>query len=167
MENMERKRTIFWDDPKVGARDAALISGLDYLKAIKDGRINPPPIAMLVGYKISEVDIGYAVFELDPDEYHYNPFGTVHGGIISTILDTTMTASVLSTIEKGVSCSTAEIKVNFIRPVTTDTGTLRCEARPIHIGKRLATAEGKLKDKKNNLYAHAVCTCLIFKAGKK
>ena len=167
MKNIERKRTIIWDDPKNSARDATSISGLDYLKAIKDGKINPPPIAMLVGYKISEVDSGYAVFELDPDEYHYNPFATVHGGIISTVLDTTMTASVLSTLRKGVSCSTAEIKVNFIRPVTTNTGTLRCEARPIHIGKRLATAEGQLKDKKDNLYAHAVSTCLIFKTGKE
>ena len=122
---------------------------------------------MLIGYKISEVDHGHAVFELKPNEYHYNPFGTVHGGIISTILDAAMTASILSTLEKGVSCSTAEIKVNFIRPVTTNTGTLRCEARPIHIGKRLATAEGKLKDKKDNLYANAVSTCFIFKTAKE
>lgn len=165
MENIHRKRTIIWEDPKNSARDAASISGLDYLKSIKDGRINPPPIAMLVGYKISEVDNGYAVFELNPEEYHYNPFFTVHGGIISTLLDTTMTASVLSTLQKGISCSTVEIKVNFIRPVTTNTGILRCEARPIHLGKRLATAEGKLKDKNDNLYAHAVSTCLIFKAG--
>ena len=164
---MKRKRTIFWDDPKDSTRDAAKISGLDYLKAIKDGSINPPPIATLIGYKISEVDSGYAVFELDPDECHYNPFATVHGGIISTILDTTMTASVLSSLRKEVSCSTAEIKVNFIRPVTANTGTLRCEARPIHIGKRLATAEEKLKDKKGNLYAHAVSTCLIFKTVKQ
>jgi len=167
VEYMERKRTIFWDDPNVSARDAALISGLDYLKGIKDGRISPPPIAMLVGYKILKVDRGYTVYELDPNEYHYNPFATVHGGIISTLLDTTMTASVLSTLGKGVSCSTAEIKVNFIRPVTVDTGTLRCEAKPIHIGNRLATAEGKLKDKKDNLYAHAVSTCFIFKSVKK
>jgi len=106
MENIERKRTIIWDDPKNNARDATSISGLDYLKAIKDDKINPPPVAMLVGYKISEVDHGYAVFELDPAEYHYNPFATVHGGIISTLLDTTMTASVLSTLQKGISCST-------------------------------------------------------------
>ena len=164
---MERKKTIVWDDPNVSARDAALISGLDYLKAIKDGKISRPPIAMLVGYKILKVDKGYAAYELDPEEYHYNPFQTVHGGIISTLLDTTMTASVLSTLEKGVSCSTAEIKVNFIRPVTVKTGTLRCEAKPIHIGNRLATAEGKLKDKKDNLYAHAVSTCFIFKSVKK
>jgi uncharacterized protein (TIGR00369 family) len=163
MENIERKRTIIWDDPKNSARDATSISGLDYLKAIKDGKINPPPVAMLVGYKISEVDHGYAVFELDPAEYHYNPFATVHGGIISTLLDTTMTASVLSTLQKGISCSTVEIKVNFIRPITAKTEVLRCEARPIHVGKRLATVEGQLRDKYSNLYAHGVSTCSIFK----
>ncbi len=163
MENIERKRTIIWDDPKNSARDTTSISGLDYLKAIKDGKINPPPVAMLVGYKISEVDHGYAVFELDPAEYHYNPFATVHGGIISTLLDTTMTASVLSTLQKGISCSTVEIKVNFIRPITAKTEVLRCEARPIHVGKRLATVGGQLRDKDGNLYAHGVSTCSIFK----
>ncbi|MCD4719556.1 MAG: PaaI family thioesterase [Desulfobacula sp.] len=163
MENIDRKRTIVWEDPKNSARDAASISGLDYLKSIKDGRINPPPVAMLVGYKISEVDNGYAVFELNPEEYHYNPFSTVHGGIITTLLDTTITASVLSTLQKGISCSTVEIKVNFIRSITAKTKILRCEAKPIHIGKRLATAEGRLKDKNGNLYAHGISTCSIFK----
>ncbi|MEE8479665.1 MAG: PaaI family thioesterase [Desulfobacterales bacterium] len=164
MENIDRKRTIIWEDPKNSVRDAASsISGFDYLKSILDGRINPPPVAMLVGYKISEVDNGYAVFELNPEEYHYNPFSTVHGGIISTLLDTTMTASVLSTLQKGISCSTVEIKVNFIRPITAKTEVLRCEARPIHVGKRLATVGGQLRDKNGNLYAHGVSTCSIFK----
>lgn len=162
---MERKRTIFWDNPKAGARDAALITGLDYLKAIKDGSIHPPPIAMLVGYKLSEIDSGYAVFELSPNEYHYNPFATVHGGVLSTLLDTTMTASVLSTLPKGFSCTTVEIKVNFIKPVTAQTKILRCEAKPIHIGKRLATADGRLKDKDGELHAHGTSTCSIFKVG--
>ena len=162
---MERKRTIFWDDPRLSSRDTASISGLDYLKAIKNGKINPPPIAMLVGYKISEVDSGYAVFELNPEEYHYNPFATVHGGILSTLLDTAMTASVLSTLQKGISCSTVEIKVNFIKPVTSKTELLRCEAKPIHIGKRLATVEGRLKDENGELYAYGTSTCSIFKVG--
>lgn len=164
---MERKRTIFWDDPKINKRDAAAsISGLDYLKAIKDGKISPPPIAVLVGYKISKVDDGYAVFELNPAEYHYNPFATVHGGILSILLDTTMTASVLSTLPKDISCTTVEIKVNFIKPVTAKTEVIRCEAKPIHIGKRLATVEGRLKDKNGELFAHATSTCSIFKVGK-
>jgi uncharacterized protein (TIGR00369 family) len=161
---VERKRTIFWDDPEINKRDAvASISGLDYLKAIKDGKISPPPIAMLLGYQISEVDNGHAVFELNPAEYHYNPFATVHGGVLSTLLDTTMTASVLSTLPKSISCSTIEIKVNFIKPVTAKTEILRCEARPIHIGKRLATAEGRVKDKNGKLHAHGISTCSLFK----
>jgi uncharacterized protein (TIGR00369 family) len=165
MENTDRKRTISWKDPQVSSRDAGAISGLDYLNSIKDGRIDPPPVAMLVGYKISEVDNGYAVFELNPEEYHYNPFSTVHGGIITTLLDTTMTASILSTLPKGISCSTVEIKVNFVHPITIKTEILRCEGRPIHIGKRLATVEGRLTDKHGNLYAHGVSTCSLFKTG--
>jgi uncharacterized protein (TIGR00369 family) len=146
-------------------RNAALISGLDYLKAIKDGKISPPPIAMLVGYHISEVHSGYALFELSPAEYHYNPFSTVHGGILSTLLDTAMTASVLTTLQKGVSCATVEIKVNFVKPVSSKTGILRCEAEPIHMGKRLCTVEGRLKDRNGELYAHGTSTCSIFKVG--
>jgi uncharacterized protein (TIGR00369 family) len=139
------------------------MSGLDYLTSIKDGRISPPPAARLIGYTIAEAEKGYVVFELQPGEYHYNPFATVHGGILSTLLDTAMTASVLSTLPHGLSCSTIEIKVNFIKPVTAETGVLRCEARPIHVGKNLATVEGRLKDGNDALLAHGVSTCSILK----
>ena len=72
-----------------------------------------------------------------------------------------MAASVISTLEKGLICSTAEIKINFVRPVTVKSGILRCEARPVHLGRRLTTVEGRLTDRNDNLYAHAVGTCLI------
>jgi uncharacterized protein (TIGR00369 family) len=160
---MQRKKTIVWGDPRANRRDAAVaISGLEYLRAVKEGAISPPPVAMLVGYRIASVDNGYAVFELNPAEYHYNPFSTVHGGILTTLLDTTMTASVLSTLPQGKTCSTVEIKVNFIRPVTAETGLLRCEARPVHLGRRLATVEGFLKDPTGKLIAHGISTCSIF-----
>jgi len=159
---MERKRTFSWDDPGENRRDAAAVSGLDYLKAIQKGHIKPPPAARLIGYRIIDVDNGYTAFELNPGEYHYNPFSTVHGGILSTLLDSAMTASVLSTLAKGFGCATVEIKINFIRPVTEKTGPIRCEATPVHLGKRLATAEGRVKDKQNRLLAHGVSTCSIF-----
>ena len=158
----QRIRTIVWEDPSISTRDAHSISGLDYLRAIKKGEIAPPPIARLLGYNISEIDTGLAVFELEPAEYHYNPFGTVHGGIASTLLDTTMTAAVLSTLPRGAQCSTIEIKVNFILPIVSKTGIVRCKAKTIHVGNRIATAEGKLVDKQEKLYAHAVSTCMIF-----
>lgn len=160
---MERTRTITWQDPGIGARDANSITGLDYLIAIRDGVRQPSPVAVLLGYKLVAVEHGLAVFELQPAEYHYNPFATVHGGIISTLLDSTMTASVMTTLKRGISCSTVEIKVNFIRPITAHTQVLRCESRPIHVGSRLATVNGWLRDQKGNLYAHGVSTCSLFK----
>jgi uncharacterized protein (TIGR00369 family) len=140
----------------------ASASGLEYLTAIKAGRISPPPAAMLLGYRIHTVECGYTVFELDPAEYHYNPFGTVHGGILSTLLDSAMTSAVITTLPRGTTCSTVEIKVNFIRPVTVETGVLRCEARPVHVGQRLATVEGHLKNREGKLVAHGISTCSIF-----
>lgn len=160
---MHRERTISWADPEATKRDAmASIGGLDYLRAIRDGRISPPPAAMLVGYRIHAVETGYAAFELDPDEYHYNPFATVHGGILSTLLDTAMTAAVITTLPQYRTCSTVEIKVNFIRPVTKKSGVLRCEARPVHVGRRLATVEGHLRDRDGRLVTHGISTCSIF-----
>jgi uncharacterized protein (TIGR00369 family) len=158
----QRIRTIVWEDPGISTRDINSISGLEYLRAIKKGEVSPPPIARLLGYNISQIDTGLAVFELEPAEYHYNPFGTVHGGIASTLLDTTMTAAVLSTLPRGTNCSTIEIKVNFILPIVSQTGTVRCKAKVIHVGNRIATAEGKIVDKQEKLYAHAVSTCMIF-----
>lgn len=157
-----RSLTITWEDPKVSARDSSAISGIDYLMGIRDGAISPPPIAKLVGYKIVEVEKGGATFELNPAEYHYNPFSSVHGGITTTLLDTSMAASVLSTLPIGKNCSTVEFKVNFIRPITSKTGKITCRAAVIHSGGRIATSEAKIFDASEKLFAHAVSTIMIF-----
>lgn len=167
MSAIKRERLIQWDDPRNSLRDANAISGLDYLLSIKEGKISPPPIALLVGYKIFKIEKGFTVYSFDPKEYHYNPAASVHGGIISTILDTAMTASVISALEKGVGCLTTEMKVNFIRPITVESGTLYSEGRLVHFGKRLATSEGKLKDNKGNLCAIGIGSCIIFTTTKK
>ncbi len=159
-----RVRTVTWEDPKVSARDATTISGFNYLCSIKEGKIKPPPVAVLLGYRVSEVEMGRAVFELEPAEYHYNPLASVHGGVVTTLLDSAMTAAIISTLPIGIACSTLEMKVNFIRPITSETGLVRCEGKIIHVGSRTGTAEGKLIGHQGKLYAHAVNTCMIFRA---
>jgi uncharacterized protein (TIGR00369 family) len=159
----QRNRTVSWNDPMVGANAARTMSGIDYLRAIEAGEIPPPPIAKLLGFRLQRVDSGHAVFELEPAEYHYNPIGMVHGGVASTVLDSAMGCAVHSTLPAGTGYSTVELKVNFIRPLSTRTGTLRCEASVIHTGGRIATAEGKLVDKDGKLYAQGTTTCIIFR----
>jgi uncharacterized protein (TIGR00369 family) len=151
----------------VGANAARFMSGLDYLRAIETGEIPPPPIAQLLGFSLKRVDSGQAVFELEPAEYHYNPIGMVHGGVASTVLDSAMGCAVHSTLPAGTGYSTVELKVNFIRPLSTETGTLHCEASVIHTGGRISTAEGKIVDKDGKLYAHGTTTCIIFRPSKE
>ena len=158
-----RNLTVTWDDPMVGAEAARKMSGLDFLKAIVAGELPPPPISKLLGFKLKHVETGRAVFELEPAEYHYNPIGMVHGGVAGTVLDSAMGCAIHSTLPLGCGYSTVGLKVNFVRPMSTKTGKVRCEAKTIHTGARIATAEARLFDDKGTLYAHGTTTCMIFR----
>lgn len=166
MSNLQeavRTRTITWEDPVPGARIGRTMSGLDYLKALQEGVIPPPPIAVLIDMSIVEVSEGRVVFAVQPAEYHYNPLGTVHGGLAATLLDSAMGCAVHSTLPAGTGYTTLELKVNYLRPMTRETGPVYCEGKVIHVGGRIATAEGRLTDADGNLYAHGTTTCIILR----
>jgi uncharacterized protein (TIGR00369 family) len=157
-----RTRTVAWEDPLIAAR-APEMSGLGFLRAIARGDLPAPPIALLLGFELVEVQEGCAVFGLTPDEYHYNPIGVVHGGLACTLLDSAMGCAVQSTLPAGTGYTTLEIKANLLRPLTMKTGPLRCEGRVIHVGGRTALAEARLVDAHGTLYAHGTSTCMIFR----
>ena len=157
-----RHRTVHWDDPAPSAAAATRVTGLAFLEGIRDGTLPSPPIARLLGFTLTEVEPGRAVFECEPSESQYNPIGSVHGGVISTLLDAALSCAVHATLPAGTAYTTAELKVNFVRPVVVGSGRLRAEGRIIHGGGRLATADARLTDLSGKLYAHAVGTCLIF-----
>ena len=164
LEQDDRRQTVHWDDPAASVEAAGRLAGLPFLEAIRDGRLPAPPVSRLLGFTLADVESGRAVFECEASEAHYNPTGTVHGGIISTLLDSALSCAVHSTLAAGTGSTTVEIKVNFVRPVVIGTGRLRAEGRVIHAGGRLATAEARLTDAAGKLYAHAVGTCLVFTA---
>jgi uncharacterized protein (TIGR00369 family) len=157
----ERTRTFSWADPHALAGAGRGLSGLEYLRKIAAGELPRPPIAALMDFNLSELSEGSAVFTAEPAEYHYNPIGVVHGGLSATLLDSAMGCAVHSTLPAGASYTTLELKVNFVRPLTAETGRVRCEARVIHVGGRTATAEGKVFDDGGQLYAHGTTTCII------
>jgi uncharacterized protein (TIGR00369 family) len=158
-----RTRTIAWEDPHALAKSAAGLSGMEYLQKIISGEFPPPPIGVLMNFRIAELSEGRAVFVVEPAEYHYNPIGVVHGGVAATLLDSAMGCAVHSTLPAGASYTTLEIKVNFIRAMSSETGLVRCEANAIHTGGRTATAEGRIVDEQGKLYAHGTTTCIIFR----
>jgi uncharacterized protein (TIGR00369 family) len=160
-----RSLTVHWKDPSTLAQAARSMSGIDFLRALCDGRLPPPPIAELLGFKLVEVEPGHVVFEVLPAEQHYNPIGVVHGGLAMTLLDSAMSCSVQTQVPAGSGYTTVETKTNLTRPITSQTGKLRAIGKVIHAGSRIATAEGRLVDAAGKLYAHGTATCIVLREG--
>jgi uncharacterized protein (TIGR00369 family) len=150
-------------DPLALAARGRELSGMEYIEAIFSGELPPPPIATLMGFRGVEAEPGRAVFEMEPGPQHYNPIGSVHGGVALTLLDSAMGCAIHTTLEKGVAYTTLEVKTNFVRPISGETGLIRCEGVVLHAGARVATAEGRLTDPAGKLLAHGTTTCLIIR----
>ncbi len=159
--SQELSRVVTWQDPRPAAQQAQQMSGLEYLSAIVRGDLPPPPIARLMGFDFVSVAAGEATLAVTPAGYHYNPIGSVHGGLAATLLDSAMACAIHSALPAGIAYTTLELSVNYVRAITADSGPLQCKGRVIHLGRRVATAEGQLVDAAGRLYAHGKTTCLV------
>ena len=157
-----RERTVTWGDPKAAAHAGRTMAGLDYLRAMGEGTLPPPPVSALLGMEVAEVEPGRVVMRLWPGEHLYNPLGSVHGGLLATLLDSVMGCAVHSTLPQGRGYTTLEIKVNYVRAVTDAAGMVSAEGRVVHVGRQTAVAEARLTDAAGKLYATANTTCLVF-----
>ncbi len=157
-----RTRTYTWEDPMITAAAARQMSGLAVMQALLRGELPGAPIAKTLNYRLVEVEEGRAVFEGEPDEYHYNPIGVVHGGFAMTLLDSGLGCAVHTTLAAGIAYTTLQVNVNLVRAITRETGKVRCEARALHTGRQMATAEATLYGADGKTYAHGTTTCLVF-----
>jgi uncharacterized protein (TIGR00369 family) len=138
------------------------LAGLEYIRAIARGDLPQAPMALLLGFDLSEVEESRVVFRAEPGERHYNPMNAVHGGLALTMLDSAMGAAVHTTLSPDQLYGTLETKVHMVRAITADTGPIDAEGRVVHRGSRVATAEGSLTaGRTGKLLAHGTSTCLI------
>jgi uncharacterized protein (TIGR00369 family) len=157
----ERTRTYTWDDP-FALRDAlAGRSGLELMQMMAAGDLPLPPIAQTLGFRLVEAERGRAVFECVPAEYHYNPIGIVHAGLAMTLMDSAMGLAFVTTLDEPAGWTTLEVKANFTRAMTVDTGLVRCTGTIVHPGRRVATTEARVEDSQGRLCAHATSTILV------
>jgi uncharacterized protein (TIGR00369 family) len=164
LTDVTRSRSFTWEDPAAMAALARHKPGLEYLREIVAGELPPPPVAELLGFSILEVQAGRAVFAMDPAEWMYNPIGSVHGGIAATLLDSCMGCAVHSALEPGVGYSTTDLQVRYVRPMSDTTGRVLAEGQIVHLGRRTATAEGRLfVEADQSLIAHASTGCAILR----
>ncbi len=141
---------------------ARTMDGMTLFTEMAAGRLPAPPICETLGIRLSEVELGRVVFAYTPVFAHYNPLGSVHGGIAATLLDSVMGCCVHTTLKAGTGYTTVEIKVNYVRAMSDKTGPVKAEGKVINVGSRIATSEGRLVDASGKLLAHGTTTCLLF-----
>ena len=142
-------------------KDLSHLDGLGQLRAVFEGDAPPPPIASTLGFTRFHAERGRTEVTITVEEFHYNPSGTVHGGIIAAILDTAAGTAVHSLLEVGESFTSLDLTIKFLRPLTLASGEIRALGEVIHRGRRTALGKGQLYDSSGKLAAHALSTCMI------
>lgn len=163
MSEPNRTRTITWQDPVASAKKSFEMNGLEFLMAVARGELPRPPIGILMDFSIESIEKGRVVFAFEPAEFHYNPIGTVHGGVAATVCDSALGCAVHSTLPAGIGYTTLDLNLTYLRPLTRETGKVRAIGEVIHAGSRVATAQARVIDAKDKLYVTATTTCLLLR----
>src|SRR6266542_1750111 len=163
----ERNKTITWDDPRHARREARRLSGAEFFDAMRRGKIPEPPFGKLLGIDLFDAGEGHFMMSLQPQEIHYNPMGCVHGGILATLLDSVMSASVHTALPLGQGYLTTEITVKFLRPVFEVTGEIMAEGHFVSCENNIALAEGTIMDSLEILYATATAKCFVYDTNRR
>ena len=152
----------------VGARGVATreqltgLTGLQQMEKLLQGDFPAPPISETMDFALICVEFGRAVFQGRPSGKLLNPLGTVHGGWYATLLDSAVGCAVHTAMPVGRAYTTLELKLNIVRSISLKVPLVRAEGYTVHVGKQVATAEGRLVGHDGTLYAHASTTCLVF-----
>ena len=161
MSTVDRSLTVTWSDPMPPLELSRGMAGVDYLRAIADGSAPPPPVAKLLGMGIESVEAGVVTFTLAPHESHYNPLGVVHGGVLSTVLDTVLGCAVHSMLPAGWGYTSIDLSVSYLKAVRVDSGTVRFTGRVIKHGRRVSFASAEAVDGSGAVVATATSSLLV------
>jgi uncharacterized protein (TIGR00369 family) len=153
-----RERVVDWQAPGPVAQAAATMSGLEAMQAIRDGRLPPPPMARLIGFRLCIAEPGRIVMELVPHEGLENTVGLLHGATAAALLDTAMGCAVSTMLPAAQGSVTSDLKLTYLRPLSVRSGTISAEGKLIKLGRQTSYSEGLLRDGAGNLAVHANAT---------
>ena len=164
---LRRERLVDWQAPGPVAKAAAGMSGMEAMCGIRDGTLPPPPLARLIGFRMSVVEPQRIVMELEPDESLENTIGLLHGATAAALLDTAMGCAISTVLPAGQASVTLDLKLTYLRPLSVRSGTIQAEGKVIKLGRQTSYTEGFVRDGKGNLAVHATATFSMIAEGPK
>jgi uncharacterized protein (TIGR00369 family) len=153
-----RERVVDWQAPGPAARAAAGMSGLDAMRAIRDGLLPEPPMARLIDFRLRVAEPGRIVMQLEPHEALENTIGLLHGATAAALLDTAMGCAISTMLPAGQGAVTLDLKLTYLRPLSVKSGTISAEGKLIKLGRQTSYTEGFVRDGAGNLAVHATAT---------
>jgi uncharacterized protein (TIGR00369 family) len=153
-----RERVVDWQAPAPIAKAAAAMSGLEAMRAIRDGILPEPPMARLIDFRLRVAEPGRIVMELEPHEGLENTIGLLHGATAAVLLDTAMGCAISTMLPAGQGAVTLDLKLTYLRPLSVKSGTISAEGKLIKLGRQTSYAEGFVRDGADNLAVHATAT---------
>lgn len=157
-------RTTSWIDPHAVPPADDALDGRELLEATIRGETPPPPISATLDYRISEVGDGMAVVTCEPGEHHLNPFKIVHGGLAAALIDTAAGCAISTQSPPGTGQTTINLQIEYFRPMTENTGPVRCVGRVVKRGRRIAVADAELVGEDGTIYARGSGTFMILES---
>ncbi len=145
-------------------QEVSTLNPQEFFDRIGNGDLPSPPFGELIGFVPLEWSAGHFIFQGTPEARHYNPLGIVHGGYAATLLDSAMGCAIHRMLSRGQGYTTTDLRISFVRALTSNIGPVRAEGRIVHLGRSTALAEGRLYDVDDKLYATGSTTCLILGA---
>ena len=159
---MTMETVLRWVDPAElpGLVGSEPLDGLGYLQRLRDGTLPDAPAIAATGARLVEIERGRAVVRFEPELVHCNALRQIHGGVVSTLLDTAIGYAVVSALPFGEGFSTVQLNVNFMRGITPREGTVTIESRLVRQGRRIIVAEAEMRSAAGKLCAVASATCM-------
>lgn len=164
MSSTTRHRAYAWEDQAPTLTAGATLDGLAVLQAIGRQELPLPPALQTLDIVPVEAEPGRVSFTLVPSEFHLNPFGLVHGGVLAALIDTAMGCAVHSLLSVGAGYVTSELNVRYLRSAGVATGTLTCTGEVVKPGRRSMVVQARVTDDSGRDVALGGCTCLVSSA---
>ncbi|MXW93618.1 MAG: PaaI family thioesterase [Rhodospirillaceae bacterium] len=163
--NIGNARTLRWTDPGVLAFHRQRLGGLDFFREMARGGIPAVPVYSVLDMRLTDVERGYCRFECDPGPHMVNPVGGIHGGVYAILADSAAGIAAQSWIEEGFVTRTVRLNVDFLRPLTAESGTVVCEGRTAKVGRTVLLSDATIVDGRGRDVGRAQGTFMVVPAG--
>lgn len=144
-----------------GVRAPKTTKHLEALQRMARGEVPGPPIARLIGFSLTRIELGVSVMELEADERHANPMGTLHGGVVCDVADAAMGTAFATTLEDDETFTTLDLNAKYFKPIWK--ARVRATARVTKRTRTLGLIECDVEDEKGSLVAKVFSTCMVLR----